>query len=130
VKARYLDPRDDTIVEVVVADDAEIGDLIGVLVALESGRGHPALELEGSDGSSLAIGISGERAVLLWIDSLGDARHTVSGVSGDRLIFDYFGSYTEVPAEYCVRLDQAIEGVLSFVRAGVPAVDQIVFEPD
>jgi hypothetical protein len=130
VRARYFDPRGDRVVETDVMDEDGVRDLIEIVITLDSKRGHPALEIEDANGSSLTIGISGNRAVLMWADSLDESRHTVSGASGDTIWFDYFGSSTEVPSEYCIHLEQAREAVLSFVRGGLPEADEIMFEPD
>jgi hypothetical protein len=46
-----------------------------------SGRGHPAIEFERLDASSLLLGTDGVRATLLWLDTLGQTRGSHDGVA-------------------------------------------------
>jgi hypothetical protein len=45
------------------------------------------------------------------------------------LVFDYFGSYSEAPANGLVLLADAIESVQTFLRTGAPDTPSLVFTP-
>ena len=82
----------------------------------------PAVELVGSDGSSLVVGVAGERAVLLFTDAAGSAAHSVGGTSGSGVVFDFFGSYTELPGSYAVPVGVAVEAADGFASGARPPV--------
>ena len=108
----------------------ELPDLLGVVLELSGGRGHPAVELARADGSSLSIATDGARCALVWINPLEESFHSVGGTPGPVLIYDYFGSWSEVPAEFTLALGDALECARRFIRTGAPDSDSVLFEPD
>ena len=122
MRFRYFDPAEQSTVEGEVHHGGEVAELISMVGGLRADR-VPAVELLGGDGSSLLVGVSGERAVLLFTDAAGAAAHSVGGARGPGadtagVVFDYFGSYTELPASYAVPVGVAVAAADGFA-AGV-----------
>jgi hypothetical protein len=91
--AAYFDPDRHVTVDVGPVDESHATDLIDKIMSLSSGRGYPAVEFVGNDGTRLSIATDGMRAFLVWTNSLGETFHSVGGaVGGGVLVFDYFGS--------------------------------------
>jgi glutamine synthetase type III len=107
-----------------------VKDLVGEVLGRSSGRGHPPAEVIRDDGSSVTLGTDGERAVLIWVDALGDSYHTVGDGGSSLLIFDSFGSWSETPSDWQVPLAQAIDAMEQFVQYGTPATERVIFQPD
>jgi hypothetical protein len=114
VRFRYFDPLQQSTVEGELAAGSEVAELVGVVTQLRSDC-SPALELTGRDGSSLVLGISRDRAVVLWTSVDGTTSHSVGGPHDDRVIFDYFGAFTQVPGHYTVPLRTAVSAAGGYV---------------
>jgi immunity protein Imm1 of predicted polymorphic toxin system len=125
-----FDPSDDRVISINAPDVEDVEQLIHRALTLKSGRGHPAVELTRPDGACLSIGTDGDRAVLVWVNALDERSHTVSNGKGKNLIFDYFGSWSEVPAEFTVSLSDALDGIRRFLEIGVPESEALRFELD
>jgi Immunity protein Imm1 len=126
VRFRYFDPSQQSSVEGDVRTDRDVAELIGLVLRLH-GSHSPAIEFAGHDGSSLMVGISGPRAVLLFTSPEGNTSHSVAASTadliGDGVVFDYFGAYTEMPAAYSVPTDVAVSAAADYVTSGLaPAV--------
>ena len=122
MRYRYFDPGQQTTVDGEIIAPGEVAELVGLVLRMP-GANSPAVELTGHDGSSLVVGVSGPRAVLLWTDSTGRAAHSVApstDLIGDGVVFDYFGAYTEMPASYSVAVDVAVAAAAEFVATGRP----------
>jgi len=122
VRFRYFDPEQQTTVDGEIHSPAAVAELIGLVLRLP-GRNCPAVELSGHDGSSLVVGVSGPRAVLLWTDATGRTAHSVApstDLIGEGVVFDYFGAYTELPAPYSVPVDVAVAAAGEYVATGRP----------
>jgi hypothetical protein len=117
VRFRYFDPSEQSTVEGDVRSVPEVAELISLVGGLRTGRA-PAVELVGSDGSSLVVGVAGERAVLLFTDAGGEATHSMGGEPGEGVVFDFFGSYTELPGAYAVPVGVAVQAAGEFA-AGI-----------
>lgn len=119
MRFRYFDPLQQSTVEGELCAGAEVAELV-VLVTQLRADCSPALELAGSDGSSLVLGVARDRAVVLWTSADGTTRHSVGGPFDERVNFDYFGAITQVPGHYTVPLRTAVDAVGSYVdgRAG------------
>lgn len=76
------------------------------------------------------IATDGPRCVLSWVNTLEESFHTVGGTPGPTLIFDYFGSWSEVPAEFTIATREALACARRFVLDGAPDSDSVLFEPD
>ncbi len=124
MRFRYFDPLEQSTVEGELTAGAEVGELVAVVAQLRTDC-SPALELTGRDGSSLVLGISRDRAVVLWTSVDGTTSHTVGGPHDERVIFDYFGAFTQVPGHYTVPLRTAVDAVGGYVDgrfAGAPSL--------
>ena len=44
--------------------------------------------------------------------------------------YDYFGSWSEVPAEFTITADEALECARRFIRTGAPDSESVLFKPD
>ena len=124
MRFRYFDPLEQSTVEGDVRSSGEVAELISMVGMLRAGRA-PAIELVGTDGSSLVVGVAGERAVLLFTDADGAAAHSVADgeASPDSgVVFDYFGSYTELPGTYAVPVGVAVEAADGFATGARPPV--------
>ncbi len=130
VQVKYWDPADDSIVTGQLASEQDLPCLLDTVSNLTGTRGHPAVELIRPDGSSLSIATDGPRCFLVWIDSLEASFHSVGGAEGPVLFFDYFGSWSEAPAEFTVAMAEALECARRFVRSGAPDSESVLFEPD
>jgi Immunity protein Imm1 len=119
VRFRYFDPHQQSTVEGELTAGAEVAELVGLVQQLRTDC-SPALELTGRDGCSLVLGISRDRAVVLWTSADGTTSHSIGGPHDERVHFDYFGAFTQVPGHYTVPLTAAVDAVGGYVdgRAG------------
>ena len=129
-RAAYFDPDRNLIVEALVNSRTDIEPLLAKTLANRSGRGHPTLELSRPDGSSLSLATDGSRAFLSWTNSLGESFHSTGDGENNSLVFDYFGSWSEVPGDNLVGLDDGIDCLENFLEHGVPDNPQVLFQPD
>jgi hypothetical protein len=125
-----FNPSNEKVIVIDSPDIAAVEQLIRQSVALSLGRGCPAVELTRPDGASLTIGTDGQRSVLVWVNSLGNSSHTISEQLGATLIYDYFGSWSEVPAQWTVSLPDALAAARRFLDVGIPESDALLFELD
>ncbi len=132
MQASYYDPVNDKIVESRECSEDDLQGLLDAILVLHSDRGHPALELTRDDDTSLSLSTDSEWAFLVWINSLGESFHSVGNDEheGSSLIFDYFGSWSEAPRQYLVRLEDAIQCVKTFFKTGTADTGNVLFEPD
>jgi hypothetical protein len=128
-KAAWYDPDGDRIVERSV-DVAAVESIVEHVLQLSSGRGYPAVELVREDSSSLSIATDGQRAFLVWINTLGDSHHSTGNVGRLPLAFDHFGSWSEAPAEHLVTLVAGMDSARQFLQSGIPDTPQVIFSPD
>jgi hypothetical protein len=119
VRFRYFDPHQQSTVEGDLTAGAEVAELVGLVTQLRVDC-SPALELTGRDGSSLVLGIARDRAVVLWTSADGTTSHSIGGPYEERVNFDYFGAFTQVPGHYTVPLTAAVDAAGGYVdsRAG------------
>jgi hypothetical protein len=129
-RASYFDPDRDETVHTDRIDVEDIAGLVNAVTSLSSGRGHPAIELMRDDGTALSIGTNGRRAFLVFMNSLGDTFHSLGGVAGGVLVYDYFGSWSEAPEDQLVPLADALDCAVQFLRHGVPDTASVIFGPD
>lgn len=124
----YFDPATEHTVErpVGTADDVLL--MVSTARDRRGSRGAPAVEVRRPDGSSLSAAFDGGRAALVWVDSMGEPFHSVGGRDGPSLTFDYFGSWSEAPAENCVPSSSATDCLVGFALHGGLS-DDLMFEP-
>jgi hypothetical protein len=132
VLARYVPPTSDSPIELDVRSAEALDEVLAAAAHDGSERGAPALELTSGEGPTLVIAQVLQGAVLLWTDALGDSFHSVGSDSSveNTVVFDYFGSYTEVPAEFVVPLDLGLAAVRAFLAGDHPAAAGLALEPD
>jgi hypothetical protein len=75
--ASYFEPDRDETIRADGIGESDVAALVSAVASLSSGRGYPAIELVRDDGTALSIGTDGERAYLLWTNSLADRLHSV-----------------------------------------------------
>lgn len=104
--------------------------LVAQVVSLKAGRGVPAIEVTRPDGASLSLGTDGERAALVLVTGAGASSHSVGGHGRtDVLVYDYMGSWTEVPDEWTVPLAAGMQCLRRFLESGATG-DDVPFEDD
>lgn len=130
IRTQYWNPADDSAVTGQLVSEVELRNLFDRILELSSGRGHPALELVREDGSSLVIATDGSRCVLSWVNPLEESFHSVGGAAGPTLVFDYFGSWSEVPAEFTIATCETLECARRFILNGALDSGSVLFEPD
>ena len=109
MRASYYDPTRDEVVEIADCTADGVASLLSAILGLSSQRGHPTLELQRDDGSSLSLSTDGERAYLVYVNSLSESFHSTGGIGVEPLVFDYFGSWSEAPATCLVGVKEAQE---------------------
>jgi Immunity protein Imm1 len=108
-----------------------VRDVLAKVISLRSGRGHPAVEFLRDDGASLSIATDVTRAFLMWTNSIGETFHSVGpDEPGPLLVFDYFGSWTEAPANHLVALQDAVSSAETFLCIGIPDTQSVIFTPE
>lgn len=130
--AAYFDPDHERSIERSVDSDPDLEDVIDCVLRLSSGRGHPAVDLVRDDGSCLSVATDGLRALLVWTNPIGETFHPTGTTTdeGERLVFDYFGSWSEAAARDLVPLRDGIESARQFLRTGVPDTQSVIFRPE
>lgn len=129
IRTTYRDPSDDSVVTGRLVSGEELPGLLGTVLELSGGRGHPAVELARADGSSLTIATDGARCALVWVNSLEESFHSVGGNPGPVLVYDYFGSWGEAPGEFTIAPGDALECASRFITTGAPDSGSVLFEP-
>lgn len=131
MEASYFDPVSEQTIKIETTEQG-IPLLVEKIMSLSSLRGHPALELKRGE-SYLSLATDGKRASLVFINSLGESFHSI-GKQGDEdadpLIYDYFGSWSEVPASWLVGMDEAMECIEVFARVGSADTEKVLLEPE
>lgn len=130
MRASYYDPVKDEPMELEFSE-SDLPTLLDAILALQSQRGHPTLELTRGDGASLSLSTDGKRAYLVLTNSLGESSRSVGdGQHGGPLVFDYFGSWSEAPERSLIRLEDAVKSVRTFYKTGAADTNCVLFDPD
>jgi hypothetical protein len=130
MKACYFDPKTEETVEIHVETPEQVKAVLNQAATIGSGRGRPTVEIAKDDGSSLAVSTDGARAFLVWVDSLGGSHHSVGGAADGSMVFDYFGSWSEAPADQLVPADEIDACIRGFLTGASPATDTVLFTPE
>jgi hypothetical protein len=127
IEATYWNPGTDSAVTVRLAGENDLPELLGAILAIRGGRGHPALELTRPDGSSLTIATDGIRCALVWINALEESFHSTGGLPGPLLVYEYNGSWSEAPADWAIPIPDALGCAGKFMQHGTPDTDSVLF---
>ncbi len=114
----YFDSASERSVERQVVTDSDVIAAVKIVGQFRSGRGSAAVEVRREDGSTLTWASDGERAALIWIDYLGQSFHSTGGSPGPSVVYDYFGSWSEVPSELALPESEALAALLRFAGGG------------
>lgn len=100
----YYDSAEGSHHKISLNSSEELDRVVALVRRMPSPRGVPAIELQGSDGSSLVVGLSDDRAILSYGDSLDNTYHSIAqdDTAAGIISFDHFGTYTEMPTEYSI----------------------------
>ncbi|WP_074946411.1 Imm1 family immunity protein [Jiangella alba] len=129
--ARYLPPNTDTPRESSISSEQDLDRLLAEAADLRTERGIPTLELIAPNGATLVIAQAGNGVVIMWIDALGESMHSVGSTDTQgTVVFDYYGSYTEVPAEFVVPPELGKAAALEVAAKGQPFVPGLTMAPD
>jgi hypothetical protein len=129
--AKYLPPDAAQPVHSAVTTPCELDPVYATAGSLAGGRGGTAANLESDDGSWLTIGKGELGVVLMWGDPLGETQHSLGSADATgTVVFDNFGSFTEVPAQFSVSIELTREAALQFLNTGSPLVEGLAMEPD
>jgi hypothetical protein len=131
IRAAYWDTDQDRKVEVNEHEqELSLPALLSAVLGQPPNRGYPALELTSESGASLTLGTDGVRAVVVWINSLGEPFQSVGeDEDGPVLVYDYMGSWSEAPADALVPLADAVACAQAFLTTGSPDTERVLFTP-
>jgi hypothetical protein len=130
IEGEYWNPVNDSIVTGQVAGQKDLVRPLATVSELRGPRDLPAIQLLRPNGSCLSIATDGLRWCLVWSDSLGASFHSVGGDQGPSLVYDYFGSWSETPAEWTVATAVALESARHFMQLSTPDSESVLYEPD
>jgi Immunity protein Imm1 len=130
MRVQWFDPRSEQIVKTEATTAEDVLKVIDETGHITSGCGRPSVEVVRDDGAVLAVAGDGVRSYVCWIDSLGDSYSSVGGSFTDLLVFDHFGSWSEVPGEALITPEQAADCVRAFMTKGHPTTEAVLFTPD
>ena len=87
--------------------------------------------LNAPDGTTLAVGLGRTLSVLSYTAPGGwPAQHVVNSNAGaGRLTFKFLGHFTEIPSEYAVPLDDALDAAADFFLSG-KLTEKLAWEND
>jgi hypothetical protein len=119
------------LVELDVGSANDVNKAVRAILGVRTSIGHPTLEVQHGDGSSLSLSTDGQRALLVRFDADGTSYSSVGAEpDGPVLVFDYRGSWSEAGSKNTVDLGVAVEALTQFVERGFVAPDLVGFEAD
>ena len=128
---RYCEPSDGVLCEATLMDASQVEDVLGLVASHPTPHGIGAVEIVRDDGSVLGVFQTRCGFVLSWLTPDGSSKHTYGEIASDGLVtFDYFGSYSEVPASYVITRSAAVKIISLFVSTGTPDVPLVRWESD
>ena len=118
--AQYWDETKDVLAEETVSDWLAFLELVQRTETGSSGRGVPAIELsDDKDGTCIFIRFEGGGCTVAMGDSEGLSWPAdFSDDSCEYVHYDYFGSWSEVPADLVIPREKALVAVKSFLETG------------
>ncbi len=118
--AQYWDETKDVLAEETVSDWLAFLELVQRTETGSSGRGVPAIELsDDKDGTCIFIRFEGGGCTVAMGDSEGLSWPAdFSDDSCEYVHYDYFGSWSEVPANLVITREKALAAVKSFLETG------------
>ena len=110
---------------------SDVDAAVRAVLAVRTSIGHPTLDVQREDGSSLSLSTDGRRALLVRIDADGTSWSSVGeDPDGPLLVFDYRGSWSEIASANTVALDVAIDALSQFAESGSVTPALVDFQPD
>ena len=118
--AQYWDETKDVMAEEIVSDWPAFLELVRRTETGSSGRGIPAIELsDDKDATCIFIRFEGGGCTVATGDSRGLAWPVEFNNGGCEYVhYDYFGSWSEVPANLAIPREKALAAVKSFLETG------------
>ncbi|WP_154814371.1 hypothetical protein [Actinophytocola xinjiangensis] len=124
----YYNPYSESEIHIVGEVVGDVFHAIELAKGLRSARGCPTVDVVVASGESLSYSTDGVRVHLGWTDVSGSSYHSVGEFSGpEGLVFDHFGSWSEVPSEWLISSGVAKVCVERFVETGSPITDNVRF---
>ena len=118
--AQYWDETEDVLAQEIVSDCPAFLELVRPTETSSSGRGIPAIELsDDEDVTCIFIRFEGGGCTVATGDSKGLAWPIEFNNGGCEYVhYDYFGSWSEVPADLVIPREKALAAVKSFLETG------------
>ena len=118
--AQYWDETEDVLAKEIVSDWPAFLELVRRTETGSSGRGIPAIELsDDKDATCIFIRFEGGGCTVATGDSKGLAWPVEFNNGGCEYVhYDYFGSWSEVPANLAIPREKALAAVKSFLETG------------
>ena len=118
--AQYWDETEDVLAKEIVSDWPAFLELVRRTETSSSGRGIPAIELsDDEDVTCIFIRFEGGGCTVATGDSKGLAWPAGFNNGGCEYVhYDYFGSWSEVPADLVIPREKALAAVKSFLETG------------
>ena len=118
--AQYWDETEDVLAKEIVSDWPAFLELVRRTETGSSGRGIPAIELsDDKDATCIFIRFEGGGCTVATGDSKGLAWPAGFNNGGCEYVhYDYFGSWSEVPADLVIPREKALAAVKSFLETG------------
>ena len=118
--AQYWDETEDVLAKEIVSDWPAFLELVRRTETSSSGRGIPAIELsDDEDVTCIFIRFEGGGCTVAAGDSKGLAWPVeFNDDSCEYVHYDYFGSWSEVPADLVIPREKALVAVKSFLETG------------
>lgn len=118
--AQYWDETEDVLAKEIVSDWPAFLELVRRTETSSSGRGIPAIELsDDEDVTCIFIRFEGGGCTVAMGDSEGLSWPAGFNNGGCEYVhYDYFGSWSEVPADLVIPREKALAAVKSFLETG------------
>lgn len=101
--------------------------VLAIVLAVQTERGHPCLELAHDEGNVLSLATDGRQAMLVhFTGTEGD--YSNSAGAGDAFVFDYDGHWSEASPDAVVTLDAATDALITFLLTGAPTPSAVRFD--
>ncbi len=129
--ARHVSLETHEAVEAEIASEQDLIDVFSQVFGQAGDRGVPAIEFSQEDGSALVVAHTGRGEVLLWMSADGASMHSVGPIDEEAtVVFDYMGSYTQVPMRYVVAARFGLAASVAMLTGASPNIPGLTWERD